>query len=118
MQYPVNVYCKISCLKCIAHECYSQLFDYSTAIDFINNVIPVILNPGSQIRGATLNVPVRIVDDEINEKTETFVGILQLVNAVDPSTVRFRTNTTQLIINDNDSELYILNNSQSLKLLE
>ena len=102
----VNVYCKISYIQDIAHECYSQLFYYYYAAkDFKSDLIQVRLNPTTQLRGGTLNIPVPIVDDEINEKTEIFVGILELVNAVDPSTVRFGLTATQLIINDNDGEL-------------
>ena len=51
-----------------------------------------------------MTVLVPIIDDTINEKTETFVGIIQLVNAVDPGNVILGFNATQLIISDNDGK--------------
>ena len=51
-----------------------------------------------------MTVLVPIIDDTINEKTETFVGIIRLINAVDPDNVMLGFNATQLIISDNDGK--------------
>ena len=51
-----------------------------------------------------MNVAVPIIDDQINEAKETYVGVLRLISAVNPETIRFRVNVTQLIIIDNDSK--------------
>ena len=51
-----------------------------------------------------MNFPVPIIDDQIDETKETYVGVLRLVSAVNPETIIYKTNVTQLIINDNDSK--------------
>ena len=74
------------------------------ANDYVTDIIPVKLGPSEERRGETVTVLVPIIDDTINEKTETFVGIIQLVNAVDPGNVILGFNATQLIISDNDGK--------------
>ena len=84
-----------------------------------------MLGPSSSSRGETVNFPVPIIDDQIDETKETYVGVLRLVSAVNPETIIYKTNVTQLIINDNDSKcvfykyihmyihpLYSINNSR------
>ena len=77
---------------------------HSAANDFDTDIIPVRLGPSAEQRGDTVSVPVPIIDDEINEETETYVGYIRLVSAVDPENVIFGISATQLIINDNDGK--------------
>ena len=51
-----------------------------------------------------MSIPVPIIDDEIDEETEMFVGYIRLVNAVDPDNVIFGIHVSQMIINDNDGK--------------
>ena len=73
--------------------------------DFIGNVITVtLLRPGGGTnRRVEVNIP--IVDDTIIEHQETFVGYIEIADAVDPSTISLGVAAVQLIINDNDSEI-------------
>lgn len=76
----------------------------SSALDFNTDIIAITLGPSQAIFGDAVDVPAHIIDDEINESTESFVGVLELISAVDPSTVVIERNTTQLVIIDNDGE--------------
>ena len=44
------------------------------------------------------------MDDVIDEPQETFVGFIEIEDAVDTSTIEMGRRAIQLIINDNDSE--------------
>ena len=80
-------------------------FGSSAESDFIGDVITVTLpRPGGGTnRVVEVNIP--IVDDLINEHQETFVGYIEIVDAVDPATISLGVAAVQLIINDNDSKI-------------
>ena len=52
-----------------------------------------------------MDVSIPIVDDAINEGQESFVGYIELEDAVNQDTIILQCTTTQLIINDNDGML-------------
>ena len=71
--------------------------------DFDGSTITVQL-PAGGTSGDQVDLEISFVDDVINEPQETFVGFIEIEDAVDTSTIKIGTRATQLIINDNDSE--------------
>ena len=71
--------------------------------DFDGSTITVQL-PAGGTSGGRVDLEILFVDDVINELQETFVGFIEIEDAVDTSTIEIGTRATQLIINDNDSE--------------
>ena len=88
-----------------------QLFFYyvehiaDAGIDFGSDEISVYLPPTTSQTGGRVYVPIPIVDDAINEGQESFVGYIELEDAVNQDTIILDCTTTQLIINDNDGML-------------
>ena len=64
-------------------------------------------SPFNYLRGApraVIDLEISFVDDVINEPQETFVGFIEIEDAVDTSKIEIGRRATQLIITDNDSE--------------
>ena len=59
--------------------------------------------PGGGSSGV-VEVEIPLIDDEIMENQEQFIGYIQILNAVDIGTIVLGRNTTQLIITDDDSK--------------
>ena len=74
--------------------------------DFIGDVITVTLPRPGGGTNRVVEVIIPIVDDTIIEHQETFVGYFVIADAVDPSTISLGVAAVQIIINDNDSEIY------------
>ena len=55
-------------------------------------------------RQVELNIP--FTDDAINEHQETLVGYIEIASAVDTGTITLGRTATQLIIDDNDGDLF------------
>ena len=51
-----------------------------------------------------MDVAVPIIDDEIVEAQQTFVGFIEIQEAVDEGTIMLERTATMLIINDNDGK--------------
>ena len=81
---------------------------FPAATDFVTDEISVILPPTDKRRGDTVNLLVPIIDDAINERSESFVGYIELVDATDTSTIEFGLRATQLVINDNDGTITLV----------
>ena len=72
--------------------------------DFIGDVITVTLpQPGGGSSGE-VEVEIPLINDEIYEVLEQFLGYIEIVNAVDTGTIVLGRNTTQLIIINDDSK--------------
>ena len=72
--------------------------------DFIGDVIIVTLpQPGGDSSGE-VEVEIPLMDDEVYEELEQFLGYIEIVNAVDMETIVLGRNTTQLIITNDDSK--------------
>ena len=76
--------------------------------DFIGDVITVTLpQPGGDSSGE-VEVEIPLIDDEIYEELEQFLGYIEIVNAVDMGTIVLGRNITQLMITNDDSKQNML----------
>ena len=90
--------------------------------DFSNQTFTVTFTANSPAESKSIFVP--IVDDDINEASEFFVAIVELIDAVDPERVTFNQRSATLCeITDNDGKLfnfmhrYINQHCQSLSII-
>ena len=82
-----------------------QPFLSSAESDFIDLVTTVTLPRPGGGTNRVVEVIIPIVDDTIIERQETFVGYIEIADAVDPSTISLGITAVQLIINDNDGKI-------------
>ena len=71
--------------------------------DFVGTEITVTLPPGD-LDNRQVDVAVPIIDDEIVEAQQTFVGFIEIQEAVDEGTIMLERTATMLIINDDDGK--------------
>ena len=73
----------------------------SSVTDFDTTSFEVVLQPGQ----TTVDAPIDVVDDAINENREGFVAILEVVDAVDVSMIDLaQRQVTQCNIGDDDGK--------------
>ena len=77
------------------------LYTSLAVIDFNTAVIEVLLQPGQ----TTVNTPIDVVNDLINEFREGFVAILEVIDALDQSVIDItQRGVTQCNIGDDDGK--------------